>query len=463
MLSLICICPKTNRNYYIMVVNIVEKKMIQRVLDTKFDWAWWIGFILAIVTVFIIKFGIMENMLIVLFYGIGHMTLLTFLGLQAIKQGKSNIDIGHRISTMGYLHTLIGTTVALILASNHNSEGQNILNQMDLIIVPIGSALITSIIGWAIGTELERSIHGTREDTIVDHALNNLSDDINYLGKELRNSTSNWMSSIDKTIEKLEESTDNLESKFEKTLTVSSSKLDNDSKILMDKYFSSFDYLFKQLENQIKTTQNSFNNSSDDATKIMTNLMVAFESIFKRMDNHAIQIEQNFKSSTNSANRVITDLSRLYQDLETKVEIHIDTLERGIDSSAITTDKAINQFRDAFKQLFSSMSDYSHGMQKDFEKSTDNAKIVMDNLSESFDKIFTQIGTVSTQWDRHINDMKDFSTNSNISLNNLLSNSKKIANEIEQVAKGMPNSAQILREVDSILEILRVIKENDLP
>jgi len=27
----------------------------------------------------------------------------------------------------------------------------------------------------------------------------------------------------------------------------------------------------------------------------------------------------------------------------------------------------------------------------------------------------------------------------------------------------MPNSVQILREVDSILEILRVIKENDVP
>ena len=91
--------------------------MFKRVLDTSFDWVWWIGFIGAVVLVFITKLGVMTNWA-VLIYGVTHMTLLTLLGLKAVHKGKSNMDIGHRISTMGYLHTFIGTSVALILASN---------------------------------------------------------------------------------------------------------------------------------------------------------------------------------------------------------------------------------------------------------------------------------------------------------------------------------------------------------
>ena len=279
--------------------------MFKRVLNTSFDWIWWIGFIGAIIMVIIYIAGALDNTLIVLGYGITHMTLLTFSGGKVIGEKGGNIDIGHRISTMGYLHTLIGTSIALILASNNNHESQNILNQMDSIIVPIGSALITSIIGWAVGTEMERTVHGTKEETIVDNALGNLANDVNNLGKELEKSTQRWSNSIDNTIESLSDSTQDLESKYEKALLLSSKKLDDASKKLMDKHSLTFNNLFKQVEKQIGTIQGKFDDSSDDATKVMSNLIIAFEAIFKRMDVQAKEMERNFMTSSDSANKVI--------------------------------------------------------------------------------------------------------------------------------------------------------------
>jgi len=68
--------------------------MFRRVFGSTFDWFWWLGFIGAIILVFIIMLGILENTWIVLTYGIGHMVLLTILGLKAISDKKSNMDIG---------------------------------------------------------------------------------------------------------------------------------------------------------------------------------------------------------------------------------------------------------------------------------------------------------------------------------------------------------------------------------
>jgi len=191
--------------------------MFRRVLNSSFDWIWWIGFIGAVIILIMIIMGIITSSLIVLIYGVTHMVLLSFVGGKVISEKGGNIDIGHRISTMGYLHTLIGTSVALILASN-NHESQNILNQMDSIIVPIGSALVTSIIGWAVGTEMERTIHGTKEETIVDNALGNLANDVNNLGRELEKSTKRWSDTIDETLESLAISTQDLEPNIKKLL-----------------------------------------------------------------------------------------------------------------------------------------------------------------------------------------------------------------------------------------------------
>jgi uncharacterized membrane-anchored protein YhcB (DUF1043 family) len=401
--------------------------MFDRVFKTKFDLSWWAGFLGAIVLVIVTIFEIINNnnIWIVLIYGILHMAILTFLGLKAIDEGKSNLDIGHRISTMGYLHTLIGTSIALILASN--SSGQNILNQMNTIIMPIGSALITSIIGWAVGTEIERGIHGTgKEETIVDESLKNLSKNIDSLGKNLDKASEKWSKHIDNSIKNLDNSTKDLGKKYEEALFNSSKELDNNAQRIMDKY------------------------------------LIAFEGLFREMRNQAEEVKRNFKESNESAIEVIEELSSSYQKLLTQTQANVKGLEERLNKSVDSTNKSINNFTIAFNTLFNTMETYSDSMKDGFKTSSDNAKKTMDELSISFNKAFEQIGVLSKEWEKHIVDMKSFSKESNISLKDLLNNSKQIVNDIKMVADGMPNSVQILREVEDVLKILMMIKEDKL-
>jgi len=55
-------------------------------------------------------------------FRIQHMVLLVVLGFLSIKERADNIEVASRVATMGYLHTLIGTAVALVLTAKYGSE-----------------------------------------------------------------------------------------------------------------------------------------------------------------------------------------------------------------------------------------------------------------------------------------------------------------------------------------------------
>ena len=84
--------------------------------------------------------------------GIGHLFLLVYLGYK-IKIPSDRMYAGERIQTAGYLHTLIGFSFALILLGTGNIELSQ-LDNLQQLLLPMGSALGTSIIGWLFGGEI---------------------------------------------------------------------------------------------------------------------------------------------------------------------------------------------------------------------------------------------------------------------------------------------------------------------
>lgn len=78
-------------------------------------------------------------------YGIVHMLVLILLGIR-LPPTKRNVA-GDRIQTAGYLYTLIGFSAALLHVAGRNFELVELMS-------PLGSALVTSILGWFVGGEL---------------------------------------------------------------------------------------------------------------------------------------------------------------------------------------------------------------------------------------------------------------------------------------------------------------------
>ena len=288
-----------------------------------FSISWWVGFLVAVglMVGLYMEIDIIENINsknLFLILGITHMAILVILGFWSIvKFEDDNVEVANRVSTMGYLHTLIGTSIALIAMGS--IDNGDISKSMNLIIIPIGSALITSIIGWAFGKEMERDryrfIPSKRED--VENSLEFLAEKIRMVGINLEATSVEWGANIDRIINKL-----------------------------------------------LATTER---------------------------------------------------------------------LERNIEVS-----------------------------QKAFEKSSQDSQAFLNQLSGAFQKIFIQMESVSTEWDNHIKTMQRFSSNADESLEDLFKNSRKIANEITIVAQTLPKASTIIKEVDSLIALLKERDENEL-
>lgn len=79
-------------------------------------------------------------------FSVSHMFVLFLFGL--LVPQPDNRRAGAKIQMAGYLHTLIGVTSAIFAITSG-------ISTVSLFVIPIGSALLTSIIGWFLGGEIE--------------------------------------------------------------------------------------------------------------------------------------------------------------------------------------------------------------------------------------------------------------------------------------------------------------------
>ncbi|NES18976.1 MAG: hypothetical protein F6K41_08615 [Symploca sp. SIO3E6] len=115
----------------------------------------------------ILVFKISSSLLLI--EGICHLAILIYWGYFRIRDSPGKIYAGERIQTAGYLHTLIGFTLAICLLGTGAIEINEAEDFSDLLL-PMGSALVTSIIGWSLGGEIT-----AEESPSVEGAIRELS------------------------------------------------------------------------------------------------------------------------------------------------------------------------------------------------------------------------------------------------------------------------------------------------
>lgn len=334
-----------------------------------FSIIWWFGFVVAIGLMLGLYAGVefIEEYVATLFLAIGiqHMVLLVVLGFLSIIQEKDdNIEVGNRVSTMGYLHTLIGTSVALIMTSKFG--GAEMIEHIDTIIAPIGSALITSIIGWAFGKEMEREryrykLSSTEES---DHALEFLAQKVTNAGLKIEQSSNRWVENIEKSTNQL----------------VSSSK----------------------------------------------------------------KLEETIQSAEQTSQKSIEELSQLFHTL-------YETIERDLQSVSSESQHIISTSTQQFKEQFEQIDRQISSVEKNFEYSSKDANRVFKKTIETFDTSLVQMNIIAKEWDKHIRNMKKFSTHSDSALDNLSEQSQKVIDELSHVAHNLPNAGKILSDIDGFL------------
>ena len=334
-----------------------------------FSSIWWFGFVVALALMLGLYWGVefIEQYVATLFLAVGiqHMVILVGLGFfSIIKERDDNFEVGSRVATMGYLHTLIGTSVALIMTSKFG--GAELIENIDTIIAPIGSALITSIIGWAFGKEMEREkyrykLSSTEES---DNALEFLAQKVTNAGVKIEQSSNQWVANMEKSTAQL----------------LSSSQ----------------------------------------------------------------KLEETISQAEHSSQKSIEEISRLFTTL-------YETIERDLQSTSSLSQQVISDSTQQFKEQFDQIERQVNAVEKNFEYSSKDANRVFKKSIEVFDESLLQMNLIAKEWDKHIRNMKKFSTHSDSALDSLTEQSQKVIDELSHVAHSLPSAGKILSDIDGFL------------
>jgi len=351
-------------------------------ISKLFSILWWFGFAIAI----LLMIGLYADIEFIAEYagklfllvGIQHMIILVILGFFAIKEGADNIEVANRIATMGYLHTLIGTSVALILTAKYGSE---VIEHVENIIAPIGSSLLTSIIGWAFGKEMERDkyrfILSTEEET--NNALEFLAQKVTNSANLIEMSSTKWAETIDKSTHQVHNTAQALEIELKDTFQRSQEM----NELLTESFNNLYKKMEQNLEGMTTLLERDLKNTSNYSEKIIRDSVAILEEQFK-------QIEQSSQLMKNQFERTSTDADKLFRT-------SIDT--------------------------------FDHGLSK--------------------------MGDIAKEWDRHLKNMKRFSTHSESAIEQLSHTSQKVIDEISTIAHTLPKAGSMLNNLDDFISKLK--------
>ena len=350
-----------------------------------FSVVWWFGFAVAIA----LMIGLYADVTFIrehagglfLLIGIQHMLVLVVLGFFAIKERVDNFEIASRIATMGYLHTLIGTSVALILTAKYGSE---VIEHVENIIGPIGSSLLTSIIGWAFGKEMERDKYRFKVSTeeATHNALEFLAQKVVNSANLIEKSSTKWAETIDRSTKQVENTSQQLEIQLKESVT-----------------------------------------RAEESTEI---LMKSFENIYKKM-------EQSLEGITT-------------------------VMEKDLKNTSDYSQKIIKESLERLEEQFKQIEHANQLMKNQFERTSTDADKVFRSSIDTFDSGLSKMGDIAKEWDRHLKNMKRFSTHSESAIEQLTHTSQKVIDEISTIAHTLPKAGAMLNNLD---EFLSKIKERD--
>jgi len=223
----------------------------------------------------------------ILLISLTHMLLLIILGFKAARENQPLF--GEKIQTAGYLYTLIGFSVALLHIS---STGFSLIDIMQ----PLGSALITSILGWFFGSEIA-SLGKSSATKSMNHEMDAVAIELAGFLAAIKKAHESYVTTIYKVA-------DDYQSLHQQQKTI----------INHSRHFA------EQLESQFNSTSKTLNCLSESIDAATQRLEKSFNHDFK---NASEQITKNAILHANALKQASMEAKNTGQYLkETKVLIN---------------------------------------------------------------------------------------------------------------------------------------------
>jgi hypothetical protein len=267
----------------------------------------WLGLGIALSIALMPVFGMIWYPTVLLVFSLSHMVFLSVIAwMQVWKKNVDNVDIGGRIATTGYIHTLIGTCAALVATAGF--DGSN-LNDMQQIIKPIGAALGTSIIGWWMGNEIQRAVWGKEEEQSecyeqVDEAFGVLASSVRRLSFQLKQSGEQWENSVDAIQGKLNKASEEVVKEWQKSAETIKKQLNGAGNILVK--------ACEHLNDEVDKASTGLGT----ATSTMSALSNSIESTLNTMEGNINTVAKNLETVANASEHTASSMTTISSGLE---------------------------------------------------------------------------------------------------------------------------------------------------
>ncbi len=237
--------------------------------------------------------------------GILHIVFLSVWGFIS-KSTSFKIYAGERIQTAGYLHTLIGFSVAITLLGT----GSINIEQKETWLAPMGSALVTSILGWLLGGEI-----AYKEDNSVDKA-------IEKIGKAFENLELRQVDTLEKHLKTLarfyQQQNKNSEQKIENLVI----KIQENNQSIIE-IFNQLNSILKEESETLQQTFRQLNNAIENESESVPQSLKRLSSV---VEDQSDTLRYTFNKLSSVIEENSSSFSTNFKKLETESENAVDSM-----------------------------------------------------------------------------------------------------------------------------------------
>jgi methyl-accepting chemotaxis protein len=94
-------------------------------------------------------------------------------------------------------------------------------------------------------------------------------------------------------------------------------------------------------------------------------------------------------------------------------------------------------------------------MKNQFERNSSDADRIFRTSLDTFDNGLNKMNEIAREWDRHLKNMKRFSTHSESAMEQLTHTSQKVIDEISTIADTLPKAGNMLHNLDDFISKLK--------
>ncbi|MEL4897188.1 hypothetical protein, partial [Crocosphaera sp. Alani8] len=234
------------------------------------------------------------------------------------EKSKRQIEDGNFIQTAGYLHTLIGFIVAVGLVGDDIDNINNLLS-------PLSSALVTSLLGWFLGGILvyegehkQPSLNEEIADAVAKEVEKALSESLKGLQENLEEYTKSFGNSFDELTEGISNGFDELNKKSQslsftfdtlnstiKSKTSDLSTSCNGLITTIDIKRTTLDASFQEINDVVRSQKEPLANSFQGINTILDSQQQPLSDSFQRINNVLEQQQQPLSDSFQAINTVL--------------------------------------------------------------------------------------------------------------------------------------------------------------